>query len=119
MAGHWEGGLIKGARNVSSVATLVERTSLHVTLSKMKNATADAAVTSFGMILNRIDAQCRLSMTYDQDGKWPGMSSSARPPTSRSTSLILIALGSNGRNENTNGLLRQYMPKGTDLAVFS
>ncbi|MEX3605835.1 MAG: IS30 family transposase [Burkholderia sp.] len=63
---HWEGDLIKGARNASSVATLVERTSLFITLGKMENATADAAVTSFGMILNRIDAQRRLSMTYDQ-----------------------------------------------------
>ncbi|MEX3547824.1 MAG: IS30 family transposase [Burkholderia sp.] len=58
--------LIKGARNASSVATLVERTSLFVTLEKMENATADAAVTSFSTVLNRIDAQRRLSMTYDQ-----------------------------------------------------
>ncbi|MEX3605599.1 MAG: IS30 family transposase [Burkholderia sp.] len=64
--GHWESDLIKGAHNASSVATLVERTSLFVTLGKMENATADAAVTSFGMMLNRIDAQCRLSLTYDQ-----------------------------------------------------
>ncbi|MEX3605914.1 MAG: hypothetical protein VB142_05245 [Burkholderia sp.] len=62
--------LIKGARHASSVATLVERTSLFVTLGKMENATVEnataAAVTSCGMILNRIDVQRRLSMTYDQ-----------------------------------------------------
>ncbi|MEX3605889.1 MAG: hypothetical protein VB142_05070 [Burkholderia sp.] len=51
---------------MSSAATLVERTSLFVTLGKMENATTDAAVTSCGMILNRIDSQRRLSMTYDQ-----------------------------------------------------
>ncbi|MEX3547720.1 MAG: IS30 family transposase [Burkholderia sp.] len=63
--GHLEGNLIKDAHNASSVATLVERTSLFVTLRKMENATADAAVTSF----NRIDAQRRLSLTYDQGRK--------------------------------------------------
>ncbi|MEX3605670.1 MAG: hypothetical protein VB142_03325 [Burkholderia sp.] len=63
---HWEGDLINGARNASSAATLFECTSLHATLGKMENTTADAAVTSFDMILNRIDAQRRLSMTYDQ-----------------------------------------------------
>ncbi|MEX3606740.1 MAG: hypothetical protein VB142_12395, partial [Burkholderia sp.] len=46
--GHLEGHLIKGARNAFLVATLVERTSLFVTLGKMENATADAAVTSCG-----------------------------------------------------------------------
>ncbi|MEX3606433.1 MAG: hypothetical protein VB142_09520 [Burkholderia sp.] len=50
MSWHWEGDLIKGTtRNASSVSTLVERTSLFVTLGKMGNATADAAVTSFGI----------------------------------------------------------------------
>ncbi|MEX3606184.1 MAG: hypothetical protein VB142_07445 [Burkholderia sp.] len=48
MLEHLEGDLIKSARNESSVATLVERTSLFVTLGKMENATADTAVTSFG-----------------------------------------------------------------------
>ncbi|MEX3548385.1 MAG: IS30 family transposase [Burkholderia sp.] len=67
------GDLIKGARNASSVATLVERTSLFVTRGKMENATADAAVTSFSTNLNRIDAQRRLFMTYDQ-GRFQGRS---------------------------------------------
>ena len=64
--GHWEGDLIKGARNASAIGTLVERTSLFVTLARMKGASADAAVAGFSTVLNRIDAQRRLSMTYDQ-----------------------------------------------------
>ncbi len=64
--GHWEGDLIKGARNASAVGTLVERTTLFVALARMDNATADAAVTGFGTVLNRIDAQRRLSLTYNQ-----------------------------------------------------
>lgn len=64
--GHWEGDLIKGARNASAVGTLVERTTLFVALARMDKATADAAVAGFGTVLNRIDAQRRLSLTYDQ-----------------------------------------------------
>ncbi|MEX3581670.1 MAG: IS30 family transposase [Burkholderia sp.] len=67
--GRWEDDLIKGACNASLVATLVERTSLFVTPKKMENATAEAAVTSFSTILNRIDVQRRLSMTYDLGGR--------------------------------------------------
>ena len=64
--GHWEGDLIQGARNASAIGTLVERTTLFVTLAKMENASAEAAVAGFGAVLNRIEAQRRLSMTYDQ-----------------------------------------------------
>lgn len=67
--GHWEGDLIKGARNASAVGTLVERTTLFVTLARLDNASAAAAVTDFSTILNRVDAQRRLSMTYDQGRK--------------------------------------------------
>ncbi|MEX3547763.1 MAG: IS30 family transposase [Burkholderia sp.] len=116
---HWEGDLIKGARNASSVATLVERTSLFVALGKMENATADAAVASFSTNLNRIDAQRRLSMPYDQ-----GQEMAKHEQISEATGIKVYFADPHspwqrGRNENTNGLLRQYMPKGTDLAVFS
>ena len=63
--GHWEGDLIKGRGNASAVGTLVERTSLFVTLAKFADGGAQAAVEGFSMILNRIGAQRRLSMTYD------------------------------------------------------
>ncbi len=64
--GHWEGDLIKGARNASAVGTLVERTSLFVALAQVDNARAEEAEKGFSFVLNRIDAQRRLSMTYDQ-----------------------------------------------------
>ncbi|MEX3606551.1 MAG: IS30 family transposase [Burkholderia sp.] len=110
---------MKGAHNASSVATLVERASLFVTLGKMENASVAAAVTSCGMILNRIDVQRRLSMTYDQGREM------ARHEQLCETTGIKVYFADphspwqRGRNENTNGLLRQYMPKGTDLAMFS
>jgi IS30 family transposase len=61
--GHWEGDFIKGAYNRSSVGTLVERTTLFTVLAKMEDATAASAVKGFGHVLNRIEAQKRLSMT--------------------------------------------------------
>ena len=64
--GHWEGDLIKGAFNRSSIGTLVERTTLFTVLAKMPRASAESAVDGFAHVLNRIEAQKRLSMTYDQ-----------------------------------------------------
>ncbi len=117
--GHWEGDLIKGARNASSIGTLVERTTLFVTLVKMEDATAEAAVTGLGAVLNRIDAQRRLSMTYDQ-----GREMAQHERLSEITGVAVYFADPHspwqrGINENTNGLLRQYFPKGSDLSGFS
>ena len=78
MPGHWEGDLIKGARNASAGGTLVERTTLFVALAKIDHAPAFAAVTGFGTVLNRINAQRRLSLTYDRGVKWLSPSGSPR-----------------------------------------
>jgi IS30 family transposase len=67
--GHWEGDLIKGARNASAVGTLVERTTLFVTLANVDGSSANAAEKGSSFVLNRVDAQHRLSMTYDQGKK--------------------------------------------------
>ena len=64
--GHWEGDLIKGKGNRTSVGTLVERTTLFTVLAKMESATAASAVNGFSQVLSRIEAQKRVSMTYDQ-----------------------------------------------------
>jgi len=117
--GHWEGDLIKGARNQSAVGTLVERVSLFVTLAKMDNASAEAAEKSFGFVLSRIDAQQRLSMTYDQ-----GREMACHETLSKETGIKVYFADPHspwqrGINENTNGLLRQYLPKGTDLSVYT
>lgn len=117
--GHWEGDLIKGARNATAVGTLVERTSLFVTLAKMDDASAAAAQKGFGFVLNRIDAQRRLSMTYDQ-----GREMACHERLAENTGIKVYFADPHspwqrGINENTNGLLRQYLPKGTDLSVYS
>lgn len=117
--GHWEGDLIKGAYNRSSIGTLVERTTLFTVLAKMPNAKAESAVEGFAHVLNRIEAQKRLSMTYDQ-----GREMSEHEQLTLATGVKVYFADPHspwqrGINENTNGLLRQYFPKGTDLSVFS
>ena len=64
--GHWEGDLIKGKGNRTAVGTIVEITTLFTVLAKMERATTESAVAGFSLVLNRIEAQKRLSMTYDQ-----------------------------------------------------
>jgi len=117
--GHWEGDLIKGARNASAVGTLVERKTLFVTLAKVDGSSAEAAEKGFSFVLNRIDAQRRLSMTYDQ-----GKEMARHEKLAQKTGINVYFADprspwQRGINENTNGLLRQYLPKGTDLSVYS
>lgn len=66
MPGHWEGDLIKGKANASSVGTLVERTSGYLMLVKMNDATATSAMEGFSAALNGMPLAMRKSMTYDQ-----------------------------------------------------
>jgi IS30 family transposase len=119
MPGHWEGDTIKGSGNASTVGTLVERTTLFVTLAKLADGTANSAVAGFSRVLNRIDVQKRLSMTYDQ-----GKEMAAHAKLSDRTGIAVYFADPHspwqrGINENTNGLLRQYLPKGADLSVLS
>lgn len=117
--GHWEGDLIKGEFNRSSVGTLVERTTLFTVLAKMEDASAASAVKGFGQALNRIEAQKRLSMTYDQGKEMTEHQQLAAQTGIRVYFADPHSPWQRGINENTNGLLRQYLPKGTDLSVFS
>jgi IS30 family transposase len=117
--GHWEGDLIKGAHNRSAVGTLVERTTLFTVLSRMDNASAEAALSGFSHVLNRIEAQQRLSLTYDQ-----GREMAAHQRLTEATGVKVYFADPHspwqrGINENTNGLLRQYLPKGSDLSGFT
>ncbi len=114
--GHWEGDLIKGARNQSSVGTLVERTSRLVLLARMEGATAEAALAGFSGILNRVHMPMRKTLTYDQ-----GKEMSRHKDLTAVTGVTVYFADPHspwqrGSNENTNGLLRQYLPKGTDLS---
>ena len=117
--GHWEGDLIKGAFNRSSVGTLVERKTRFVVLCRMRGNGADAALDSFTRQMKRLPASVRKSMTYDR-----GSEMACHPELARRLKIDIWfcdphAPWQRGSNENTNGLLRQFMPKGTDLGEVS
>jgi IS30 family transposase len=117
--GHWEGDLIKGAFNRSSVGTLVERKTRFVVLCKMKGNGADAVLDSFTRQLKRLPVALRKSMTYDR-----GSEMACHPELARRLKIDIWfcdphAPWQRGSNENTNGLLRQFMPKGTNLGDAS
>jgi len=119
MPGHWEGDFIKGAGNQSSVGVLVERTSRLVLLAKMEDATAASALAGFTAKLNSIAAPLRQSLTYDQ-----GKEMARHQELSAATGVRVYFCDPHspwqrGTCENTNGLLRQYLPKGTDLSIYS
>jgi len=119
MPGHWEGDLIMGANNRSAVGTLVERTTRLVILAKVDGTTATAAAVGFSDKLNEVPRSLRLSMTYDQGKE---MVKHAEITQKTGTAIYFADPHSpwqRGSNENTNGLLRQYLPKGTDLSVYS
>jgi IS30 family transposase len=114
--GHWEGDLIKGAFNRSSVGTLVERQTRFTILCRMEGGTAQAALEGFGKQMKRLPAFLRESLTYDR-----GSEMALHEVLSAELDLAIWFADPHspwqrGTNENTNGLLRQYLPKGHDLS---
>ena len=103
------GDLIKGAFNRSQAGTLVERTSLYTLLVQLDHATAARTANGFIGALKRVDAQMRLSLTYDKGRKdrWLTMRIWAEKRACRRSLPIRTVLGS-GLNENHNNLLRKY-----------
>jgi transposase, IS30 family len=119
MPGHWEGDFIKGAGNKSSVGVLVERTSRLVLLAKMDDATAASALAGFSAKLNSIAAPLRKTFTYDQGKEMAQHADLAAQTGVKVYFCDPHSPWQRGTCENTNGLIRQYLPKGTDLSVYS
>ncbi len=117
--GHWEGDLIKGAFNHSCVGTLVERKTRFVVLCRMDGCTAQDALEGFTRQMKRLPAFLRESLTYDR-----GTEMTCHVELSKRLNLDIWfadphAPWQRGSNENTNGLLRQFLPKGIDLSEIT
>ena len=117
--GDWEGDLIKGAGNASAIGTLVERKSRFTVLVKMKDCGANAALDGFQRALGRIPQQMRTSLAYDQ-----GKEMARHAELSQRLKMKVYFCDPHSpwqrpSNENTNGLVRQYLPKGIDLSIYS
>jgi transposase, IS30 family len=118
--GHWEGDLILGKNGKSQIGTLVERSTgfvqlLHLPNSRHPGVVAEAMTT----MITALPEVLRGSVTWDQ-----GKELSAHKRISIDTGIDIYFCDPHspwqrGSNENTNGLLRQYFPKGTDLSVHS
>ena len=118
--GHWEGDLIMGANNASAIVTLVERSTRYVLLGRI-NGRHDAATTCTVLteLIGRLPAHLRRSLTWDQGRE---MADHAQFTIASDVAVYFCDPHSpwqRGSNENTNGLLRQYFPKGTSLARYT
>lgn len=117
--GHWEGDLLKGARNGSAVGTLVERTTRLVILARMTGTDARSAREGFTKKLRHVPAPLRNTLTYDRGKEMAEHERLAQRLAIRVFFADPYSPWQRGTNENTNGLLRQYLPKGTDLSGYT
>jgi len=118
--GHWEGDLIVGKDNGSAIGTLVERSTRFVILLHLPDDHGATAVRdAIAAAITTLPAALRRSLTWDQ-----GVELTQHAQLKIDTNLDIYFCDPHspwqrGSNENTNGLLRQYFPKGTDLSVHS
>lgn len=114
--GHWEGDLILGKYKRSAVGTLVERTTRTVILVPLKNKDATSVRKAYAKEMKNLPKQMKRSLTYDQGKE---MSEHKQFTVDTNIQVYFAHPGSpweRGTNENTNGLIRQYFPKGTDFS---
>jgi IS30 family transposase len=116
--GHWEGDLLCGSNN-SQIATLVERQTRYVMLVKVANKDSETVINALIKHARKLPQELYKSLTWDR-----GTEMARHKNFTLATDIKVYFCDpqnpwQRGTNENTNGLLRQYFPKGTDLSVHS
>lgn len=117
--GHWEGDLMIGRRNASAIGTLVERTTRMSFLVKVKNQDASTIRKAFAEEFRQLPKGLKRTLTYDQ-----GKEMAQHKLFAKETDITVYfahphSPWERGSNENTNALIRQYFPKGTDFSKIS
>ena len=116
--GHWEGDPVSGSKN-SYIATLVERHTRYVMLAKVDNKDTQTVVSALIKQAKKLSNELYKSLTWDRGKE---LADHRRFTLATDIDVYFCDPQSpwqRGSNENTNGLLRQYFPKGTDLSVYS
>ena len=116
--GHWEGDLVEGSRG-TYIATLVERQSRFVIIVKVADKTSNVVVAALIKAVRKLPTALRRSLTWDRGAE---LANHARFTIATDVQVYFCDPSSpwqRGSNENTNGLLRQYYPKGADLSGVS
>jgi IS30 family transposase len=116
--GHWEGDLLSGSKN-SYIATLVERHSRFAMLIKVRSKETEAVVAALSQHVRKLPATLKRSLTWDR-----GLEMAKHKDFTVATDVQVYFCDpqspwQRGTNENTNLLLRQYFPRGTDLSAYS
>jgi IS30 family transposase len=116
--GHWEGDLISGSKN-SHIATLVDRHSRFTMLVKVAGKDTESVVAALKKQIRKLPSELRKSLTWDR-----GTEMAQHKAFSIATDVQVYFCDpqspwQRGTNENTNGLLRQYFPNGTELSTYS
>jgi len=116
--GHWEGDLIIGKNHKSAIGTIVERKTRYTLIIKLESKKAGEVAEKFSEILNKLNHIFKKSMTYDN-----GIEMARHERITKNTGMKIYfahpySSWERGTNENTNGLIRRYLPKGTDFNLI-
>jgi IS30 family transposase len=116
--GHWEGDLVEGSRG-TYIASLVERQSRFVVLVKLSEKSTEAVVDALIRAVRKLPTALRKSLTWDRGSELAGHATFTVATDVKVYFCDPSSPWQRGSNENTNGLLRQYYPKGKDLSTVS